>query len=153
MYSACIYSIVTPGLCSQSGSMKFSLVAVLVAVLAIGSQAASLVKRESPAMPAEVEKIASYFQDLVQNLKALETPELANKAKAYIEESRAQFQPMVEKLQEQLKPLSSNIEEQMEPLAASVRAQITPYTSLVQSQFEEMLKFMVDQTKAILPPQ
>lgn len=46
-----------------------------------GSQAASLVKRESPELPPEVEKIASYFQDLIQNLKALESPELANKAK------------------------------------------------------------------------
>ncbi|KAG7318008.1 hypothetical protein KOW79_019043 [Hemibagrus wyckioides] len=133
--------------------MKFSLVAALVVALAIGSQAASLVKREAQALPAEVEKIASFFQDLVQNLKALESPELANKAKAYMEESRAQFQPMVEKLQEQLKPLSSNIEEQMEPLAASVRAQISSYTEVMQSQFEDIFKIVVDQTKAILPPQ
>ncbi|KAB5532863.1 hypothetical protein PHYPO_G00125030 [Pangasianodon hypophthalmus] len=138
---------------AQSAAMKFSLIAALVIALAIGSQAASLVKRESPEMPPEVEKIASYFQDLVQNLKALEAPELANKAKAYMEESRAQLQPVVEKLQEQLKPLSSNIEEQIEPLAASVRAQIAPYTNLMQSQIEDMLRFVVDQTKAILPPQ
>ncbi|KAF4076114.1 hypothetical protein AMELA_G00226780 [Ameiurus melas] len=132
--------------------MKF-LIAAFVVTLAIGSQAASLVKRESPELPPEVEKIASYFQDFVQNLKALETPELANKAKSYIDESRAQLQPMIEKLQEQLKPLSSNLEEQIEPLAASVRAQITPYTNLMQSQIEDLVKFVVDQTKAVLPPQ
>ncbi|KAF7692050.1 type-4 ice-structuring protein LS-12-like [Silurus meridionalis] len=133
--------------------MKFSLVAALVVALAIGSQAASLVKREAAELPPEVEKIASYFQDLIQNLKALETPDLANRAKTYLEESRAQLMPVVQKLQEQLTPLSSNIEEQVEPLAASVRAQITPYTNLMQSQIEDMLKFVVDQTKAILPPQ
>ncbi|KAK3515394.1 hypothetical protein QTP70_018902 [Hemibagrus guttatus] len=133
--------------------MKFSLIAALVVVLAIDSQAASLVKRETQALPAEVEKIASFFQDLIQNLKALESPELADKAKAYMEESRAKLQPVVEKLQEQLKPLSSNIEEKMEPLAASIRAQINPYTELMQSQFDDMFKFVVDQTKAILPPQ
>ncbi|GAA6091771.1 type-4 ice-structuring protein LS-12-like [Tachysurus ichikawai] len=133
--------------------MKFSLVAALVVTLAIGSQAASLVKRDAHALPPEVEKITSFFKDLIQNLKALESPELANKAKAYMEESRAKFEPMVEKLQEQLKPLSTNIEEQMEPLAASVRAQVSPYTELMQSQFEDMFKFLSDQTKAILPPQ
>ncbi|TSK20101.1 Type-4 ice-structuring protein LS-12 [Bagarius yarrelli] len=127
--------------------MKFSLIAALVVVLAIGSQAASLVKRDAQALPAEVEKIASFFQDLVQNLKALESPELATKA------NRAQLQPVVQKLQEQLKPLSTNIEEQMEPLAASVRAQISPFTDMMQSQIEDMFKFVVDQTKAILPPQ
>ncbi|XP_043116229.1 type-4 ice-structuring protein LS-12-like [Puntigrus tetrazona] len=130
--------------------MKFSLIAVLVVALAIGSESASLVKRDAP---AELDKIAKYFQDLVDSLKNVEGPELANKANAYFEQSRAQFQPMVEKLQEQLKPLSSNIEDHIKPLAASVQAQVAPLAGLVQSQVEDVLKFVADQSKAILPPQ
>ncbi|XP_050988030.1 type-4 ice-structuring protein LS-12-like [Labeo rohita] len=130
--------------------MKFSLIAVLVVALAIGSESASLVKRDTS---AELEKIAKYFQDLVDNLKNVEGPELANKANTYFEQSKAQFQPMVEKLQEQLKPLSSNIEDHIKPLAESVQAQVAPLAGLVQTHVEDVLKFMADQTKAILPPQ
>ncbi|XP_016341394.1 type-4 ice-structuring protein LS-12-like [Sinocyclocheilus anshuiensis] len=130
--------------------MKFSVIAVLVVTLAIGSESASLVKRDAP---AELDKIAKYFQDLVDNLKNIEGTELANKANVYFEQSRAQLQPMVEKLQEQLKPLSSNIEDHIKPLAASVQAQVAPLAGLVQTHVEDVLKFVADQTKAILPPQ
>ncbi|XP_051576024.1 type-4 ice-structuring protein LS-12-like [Myxocyprinus asiaticus] len=126
--------------------MKFSLIAVLLVALAIGSESVS-------ETPAELEKISKYFQDLVDNLKNVEAPELANKAKAYFEESKAQFQPMVEKLQEQLKPLSSNIEDQIKPLAASVQAQFAPLADIVQTHIEDMLKFVSEKSKTILPPQ
>ncbi|XP_017564189.1 type-4 ice-structuring protein-like [Pygocentrus nattereri] len=129
--------------------MKFALIAALVTVLAIGSESASLVKRE---VPEELQKISQYFQGLVDSLKTAEGPELATMAKTYIEESRAQLQPIVEKLHAQLKPLTS-IDEQIKPLAASLQAQIAPYTDLVQTQVEDVLRFMVDQTKAILPSQ
>ncbi|XP_030639040.1 type-4 ice-structuring protein LS-12-like [Chanos chanos] len=130
--------------------MKFSLIAALVVVLAIahGTESMSVVKREAP---AELEKITQYFEGLLETLKSADAPELANKAKAYFEESKAKLQPMVEKLQEQLKPLSGNLEEQIKPIADSVQAQLAPYASLVQSQVEDVLKFVVDQTKAILP--
>ncbi len=49
-----------------------------ISVRVPGSESASLVKRDAP---AELEKIAKYFQDLVDNLKNIEGPELANKAK------------------------------------------------------------------------
>ncbi|NP_001038953.1 antifreeze protein type IV precursor [Danio rerio] len=130
--------------------MKFSLIAVIVVALAIGSESASLVKRDAP---AELDKIAKYFQDLVDNLKNVEGAELANKANAYLEQSRAQFQPMVEKLQEQLKPFSGNIEEQIKPLAASVQSQVAPLAGMVQTHVEDMIKFVADQAKAMLPPQ
>ncbi|XP_007242210.1 type-4 ice-structuring protein LS-12 [Astyanax mexicanus] len=128
--------------------MKFFLIAALVVALAIGSESASLAKRE---VPEELQKMGQYFQGLVDALKTVEGPELANMAKTYVEQSRAQFQPMVEKLHEQLK--LSNIDEQIKPLAASLQAQISPYTDLVQTQVEDVLRFMVDQTKAILPAQ
>ncbi|XP_062841859.1 type-4 ice-structuring protein LS-12-like [Trichomycterus rosablanca] len=133
--------------------MKFSLIAAIAVVLAIGSESASLVKRESPDMLPEFEKITKYFQDMVDSLKVIEAPQLADKAKAYIEESKAQLQPMVENLHEQLKPLSGNIEDQFKPLADSMQAQITSYGNIMQAQVEDLFKFVVDQTKAILPPQ
>ncbi|XP_056331729.1 type-4 ice-structuring protein LS-12 [Danio aesculapii] len=129
--------------------MKFSLIAVIVFALAISSESASLVKRDAS---AELDKIAKYFQDFVDNLKNVEGPELANKASAYLEQSRAQFQPMVEKLQEQLKPFS-NIEDQIKPLAASVQAQVAPLADMVQTHVEDVLKFVADKTKTMLPPQ
>ncbi|XP_072537660.1 apolipoprotein A-II-like [Salminus brasiliensis] len=128
--------------------MKFALIAALVVVLAIGSESASLVKRE---VPEELQKVGQYFQGLVDALKTVEGPELANMAKSYVEQSRSQIQPMIEKLQEQLK--LSNIDDQIKPLAASLQAQIAPYTDLVQTQVEDALRFMVDQTKAIMPSQ
>ncbi|CAM4704729.1 unnamed protein product [Leuciscus chuanchicus] len=130
--------------------MKFSLIAVLVVALAIGSESVSLVKRD---VSAELDTIAKYFQDLVDNLKNVEGPELASKATAYLEQSRAQFQPMVEKLQEHLKPLSSNIEDHIKPLAASVQAQVAPLAGMVQTHVEDVLKFVAEKTKDILPPQ
>uniref|UniRef100_A0A8C2G613 Antifreeze protein type IV n=1 Tax=Cyprinus carpio TaxID=7962 RepID=A0A8C2G613_CYPCA len=99
----------------------------------ICSESASLIKRDAP---AELEKIAKYFQDHVDNLKKVRGPDLVNK------QTRAHFQPMVEKLHEQLKPLSSNTEDHIKPLAASVQTHV-----------EDVLKFVADQTKAILPPQ
>ncbi|XP_077070144.1 uncharacterized protein LOC143722628 [Siphateles boraxobius] len=130
--------------------MNFSLISVLVVALAIGSESVSLVKRDAP---AELDAIAKYFQELVDNLKNVEGPELASKANAYLEQGRAQFQPMVEKLQEQLKPLSSNIEDHIKPLAASVQAQVAPLAGMVQTHVEDVLKFVAEKTKAILPPQ
>ncbi len=49
-----------------------------ISVRVPGSESASLVKRDAP---AELEKITKFFQDLVDNLKNIEGPELANKAK------------------------------------------------------------------------
>ncbi|XP_051575446.1 type-4 ice-structuring protein LS-12-like [Myxocyprinus asiaticus] len=130
--------------------MKFSLIATLLVALAIGSESVSLVKRETP---AELEMISKYFQDLVDTLKNVEAPELANKARAYFDKSKAQFQTMVEKLQEQLKPLSSNIEDHIKPLAASVQAQFAPLADMVQTHIKDMLKFVYEKSKTILPPQ
>uniref|UniRef100_A0A8C1QME1 Antifreeze protein type IV n=1 Tax=Cyprinus carpio TaxID=7962 RepID=A0A8C1QME1_CYPCA len=110
----------------------------------ICSESASLINRDAP---AELEKIAKYFQDHVDNLKKVRGPDLVNK------QTGAHFQPMVEKLHEQLKPLSSNIEDHIKPLAASVQAQVTPLASMIQTHVEDVLKFVADQTKAILPPQ
>ncbi|XP_056617768.1 type-4 ice-structuring protein LS-12-like isoform X1 [Triplophysa dalaica] len=141
-----MYCFLFTGKSNTTATMKVSLIALLVVALAIGSESVSLVKREAP---AEFETIAKYFQDLADTFKA---PEMANKAMAYFEERKAQFQPMVEKLQEQLKPFS-NIEEHIKPLAASVQSQVSPLSDMVQAQVQDMIKFLAEKTKEILPPQ
>ncbi|KAG5843040.1 type-4 ice-structuring protein LS-12-like [Anguilla rostrata] len=137
--------------------MKFSLVAALVVVLAlaIGSESVSVVKREAP----ELEQLTQYFQDLSATLtrttqdimEKLKAHELTGQAQAYIEDGRAQLQPLAEKIQEQLKPLAANIEEQLKPLTDSVQAQIKPLADSVQAQLEELWKKVLEQTKALAP--
>uniref|UniRef100_A0A3B5LCL5 Antifreeze protein type IV n=1 Tax=Xiphophorus couchianus TaxID=32473 RepID=A0A3B5LCL5_9TELE len=148
--------------------MKFSLVATILVVLAV-SEARSLVKRE---VQAEVDRITQILremsasvtmatQDMVEKMKALEMTNTAT----YMEDSRAKIQPLVEqvqseaaKLQEQVKPLISNIEEHIRPLTDDFNAQVLtdnlqnqvkPLTSMM----EKFLQQVMEQSKALLPPQ
>uniref|UniRef100_A0A3Q2PIF9 Antifreeze protein type IV n=1 Tax=Fundulus heteroclitus TaxID=8078 RepID=A0A3Q2PIF9_FUNHE len=143
--------------------MKFSLVAALLVVLALayGSEARTLVKRE---VQAEVDgisqvlkemsaRISTVTQDMVEKMKALE---MTNSAQTYMEDSRAKIQPLVErvqaeatKLQEQVKPFISNIEEQVQPLTDNFNAQVQPLTDMM----EKFLQQVMEQSKALLPPQ
>ncbi|XP_036928732.1 antifreeze protein type IV [Acanthopagrus latus] len=154
--------------------MKFSLVAALVVVLAVahGTEAVSLVKRD---VKSEVDRIAQVIndmsasittatQDLVEKVKALE---VTNTAQTYVEDSRAKILPLVEKvqaeaakLQEQVKPFITNIEEQMKPVTDNFNAQVKPLTDNFQGQVkpltdlvEKFFQQVMDQTKALLPPQ
>ncbi|XP_042280736.1 type-4 ice-structuring protein LS-12-like [Thunnus albacares] len=154
--------------------MKFSLVAALVVVLAVahGTESVSLVKRD---VQAEVDKITklindmstsitSATQEMVEKVKALE---VTNTAQTYMEDSRAQIQPLVEKvqaeaakLQEQVKPFIANIEDQIKPLTDNFNAQVKPLTDNFHAQvkpltdiMEKFFKQVMDQTKALLPPQ
>merc|ERR1712098_855184 len=145
------------------GAMKFSLIAALVVVLAVAhsTESVSLVKRD---VQAEVERITklisdmstsitSATQDMVEKVKALE---VTNTAQTYMEDSRAQIQPLVEKvqaeaakLQEQVKPFIANIEDQIKPLTDNFNAQVKPLTDMM----EKFFKQVMDQTRALLPPQ
>ncbi|XP_071378096.1 antifreeze protein type IV [Centroberyx affinis] len=154
--------------------MKFSLVAALVVVLAVahGTESVSLVKRD---IPSEVDRITQFIkdmsatltsatQDMVEKVKA---HELTNKAQTYMEDSRAQIQPLVdkvqaeaEKLQEQLKPFIANIEDQIKPMTDNFQAQVKPLTDNFHAQvkpltdqMEKLFAQLMDQTKALLPPQ
>uniref|UniRef100_A0A8C9YIJ4 Antifreeze protein type IV n=2 Tax=Sander lucioperca TaxID=283035 RepID=A0A8C9YIJ4_SANLU len=158
----------------SSAAMKFSLVAALVVVLAVayGTEAGSVVKRDAQ---TDLEKltqlindmsasITSATQDMVEKVKALE---VTNTAQTYIEESRAQIQPLVDKvqaeaakLQEQVKPYIANIEDQIKPLTDNFQAQVQPLTDNFQAQVQPLTDMMekffqqvMDQTKALLPPQ
>merc|ERR1712189_145732 len=143
--------------------MKFSLVAALVVVLAVahGTESVSLVKRD---VQAEVDKITklindmstsitSATQEMVEKVKALE---VTNTAQTYMEDSRAQIQPLVEKVQPfianiegQIKPLTDNFNAQVKPLTDNFHAQVKPLTDIM----EKFFKQVMDQTKALLPPQ
>merc|ERR1712035_159471 len=151
------------GWACSSAAMKFSLVAALVVVLAVahGTEAVSLVKRD---VQSEVDRIATIIndmsasipaatQDMVEKVKALE---VTNTAQTYMEDSRAKIQPLVEKvqaeaakLQEQVKPYIANIEEQIKPLTDNFNAQVKPLTDMMENFFKQVM----DQTKALLPPQ
>ncbi|KAM6995083.1 uncharacterized protein LKV04_007352 [Tautogolabrus adspersus] len=143
--------------------MKFSLVAALVVVLAVahGSEAGSLVKRD---VQADVDKITRIIndmsasltastQELVDKVKALE---VTNTAQSYVDDSKAKLQPLVEKvqaeaakMQEHMKPVLANIEEQMKPLTDNIQEQVKPLTDMVEKFFQQVM----DQTKALMPPQ
>ncbi|KAM9723799.1 uncharacterized protein ACNS7B_019107 [Menidia menidia] len=154
--------------------MKFSLVSALVVLLAVshGSEGLSLVKREAP---ADVEKIAQLLkemsasvttatQEMVEKIKALE---VTNTAQTYMEDSRARIQPLVDRvqaeagrLQDSVRPYISNIEEQVKPLTDNLQAQVKPLTDNFQAQvkpltdlMEKLFQQVVDQSKALLPPQ
>lgn len=80
--------------------------------------------------------------------------------RTYIEDSKAQIQPLVEKvqaeaekIQEQMRPYLTNIEEQMRPMADNLHAQIKPLADNFQAQIEQIFQQAVDQAKALLPPQ
>ncbi|XP_044063730.1 type-4 ice-structuring protein LS-12-like [Siniperca chuatsi] len=153
--------------------MKFSLVVTLV-VLAVahGTEAGSLVKRD---VQSEVDRITKIIndmsasittatQDMVEKVKALE---VTNTAQTYMEDSRAQIQPLVEKvqaeaakLQEQVKPFIANIEEHIKPLTDNFNTQVKPLTDNFHAQvkpltdmMEKLFQQVMDQTKALLPPQ
>ncbi|XP_056142849.1 type-4 ice-structuring protein LS-12-like [Lampris incognitus] len=158
--------------------MRVSLVAALVLVLAIGhgAEAASLMKSEAPSAVEMITKIIKEMSAIVTGttqgmVQKLKSHELTNKAQMYIEDSRAQIQPLVEhvqieagKLQEQVKPYFTNIEEQMKhltdnlqaqiiPLAENFNVQIKPLADKFQTQVERLFQQVMDQTKALLPPQ
>merc|ERR1711976_276048 len=147
----------------SSAAMKFSLVAALVVVLAVahGTQAVSLVKRDAQSDLDQITKlindmsasITSATQDMVEKVK---TMEVANQAQNYMEDSRAKIQPLVDKvqaeaakLQEQVKPFITNIEDQIRPLTDNFNAQVKPLTDMMEKFFQQVM----DQTKALVPPQ
>ncbi|KAM9406082.1 uncharacterized protein ACWYII_029065 [Salvelinus alpinus] len=145
--------------------MKFSLIAALVVVLAIGCESGSLVKRD---IPAEIETLKKYFQDAIETVKS---HELISQAQGYLEEGKTQITPLTdkiqehaEKIQEQMKPFVSDIEKQVRPMADNLQAQLMPLVDKMQAQFkpladdlqaqmEQLFQTVVDQTKALLPPQ
>nr|XP_043890588.1 type-4 ice-structuring protein-like [Solea senegalensis] len=143
--------------------MKFSLVAALVVALAVahGSEAKSLLKQDVQSEVDRVTKlirdmsasITAATQDMVEKVKVLE---LTNTAQTYMEDSRTKIQPLVDKvqaeaakLQEQVKPYIANIEDQMKPLTDDFYAQVQPLTTMMEKFFQQVM----DQTKALLPPQ
>ncbi|XP_008279304.1 type-4 ice-structuring protein LS-12-like [Stegastes partitus] len=143
--------------------MKFSLVAAVVVVLVLfhGSEAGSVVKRDVQAEVDRITKLISEMsvsitaatQDMVEKVKALE---VTSTAQTYMEDSKAKIQPLVEKvqaeatkLQEQVKPFIANIEDQIKPLTDNFNAQVKPLTAMMEKFFQKVM----DQTKALLPPQ
>ncbi|XP_041962434.1 type-4 ice-structuring protein LS-12-like [Alosa sapidissima] len=143
--------------------MKFTLaspstLALLMLVISHGTESASMVKRD---VPAEIEKITKYLQDLSSMLttttaelvEKIKAADLTSQAEAYLQEGKAQVQPLLEKVQAQLKPLTANIDEKLKPLSGPILSQIQPLAASVEAQVEDLLRKVMDHTKALLPPQ
>ncbi|XP_024114121.1 type-4 ice-structuring protein LS-12 isoform X1 [Oryzias melastigma] len=134
-----------------------------------GCDAVSLVRRDAP---SDVDKLTQLIenmsasitaatQEMVDKMKALE---MTSTAHAY---SRTKIQPLVEqvqaeaaKLQEQVKPYISNIEEHIRPLTDNFNSHVKPLTDNFHQQvkpltdmMEKLFQQVVDQSKALLPPQ
>ncbi|XP_060905891.1 antifreeze protein type IV [Labrus mixtus] len=156
---------------------------VVVLAVAHGSDAGSLVKRDVQADVDKITglindmsaSLTATTQELVDQVKALD---VTNTAQTYMENSKAKLQPLVEKaqaeavkMQEQIKPFIANIEEQMKPFIANMEEQMKPLTDAfdiqvkpltdnIQEQvkpltdmLEKFFQQVIDQTKALMPPQ
>ncbi|KAL2080133.1 hypothetical protein ACEWY4_023926 [Coilia grayii] len=138
------------GALPKSSVMKVVLVAVLV-VLALSHGSVNADAN------ADIERLTQYFQDLSAKLtsttqelvEAIKTHELTAQAQTYLQDGKAQLEPLAEKIQSQIKPLAANVEEQLKPLAESVQAQLKPLADSVQAQMEDLFKKILEQTKAI----
>merc|ERR1712035_180320 len=147
----------------SSAAMKFSLVAAVVLVLAVahGTQAGSLVKRDAESDMDKITRlinemsasITSATQDMVEKVK---TMEVANQAQNYMEDSRAKIQPLVEQVQpfiatieDQIRPMTDNFNAQVRPLTDNFHTQVKPLTDMMEKFFQQVM----DQTKALMPPQ
>ncbi|XP_063041013.1 type-4 ice-structuring protein LS-12-like [Engraulis encrasicolus] len=130
--------------------MKVALVAVLV-VLALSHGSVSADAN------ADLERLTQYFQDLSAKLtsttqelvETLKTHELAAQAQTYLQDGKAQLEPLAQQIQSQIQPLAANMEEQLKPLAESVQAQLRPLADSVQAQMEDLFKKLMEQTKTI----
>ncbi|XP_068432256.1 type-4 ice-structuring protein LS-12 [Clinocottus analis] len=126
--------------------MKFSLIATIVLLaLAQGSFAQDA---------ADLERLGQYFEEmktkLIQDMtEIIRNQDLANQAQAFVEDKKAQLEPLVAQIQEQLKTVATNVEEQIKPLTANVQAQLQPQIDSFQQQMEAILKKLTDKTMAI----
>merc|ERR1712112_94386 len=125
---------VVPTAHPSTATMKFSLVAALVVVLALaqGSRAA-----EAP----EVEKMRQFIEDMKN--------QVLTRTQTLMQEGQTAVEPLATQIQEQLKPLASSIEEQIKPLADKVQAQLQPLLDNFQAQMQELLRKVTEQTKSI----
>ncbi|XP_018601087.1 type-4 ice-structuring protein-like [Scleropages formosus] len=124
--------------------MKFSLIAALVVVLALAqaSESRFLTKREAPELEQLVKNLqdmSSTFSKIAEDLvEKLKTHELTGQAQTYLEDGKAQLQPLAEKVQEHLKPL-----------ADSMQGHLKPLTDTWQTHMDELWKQIVEHTKSL----
>ncbi|CAN9514155.1 unnamed protein product [Ophioblennius macclurei] len=132
--------------------MKFSLVAAIVALLAVahGPEARTLMRRDVQSDIDQITKIfndmsaslTSTTQDLVEKMKAME---VTNTAQTYYQDGKAQIQPLVDQFQAE----AVKLQEQMKPLADNLSAQVQTFNYMMEKWFQEV----VDQTKVLMHPQ
>ncbi|XP_054619339.1 type-4 ice-structuring protein LS-12-like [Dunckerocampus dactyliophorus] len=127
--------------------MKFSIIAAFVVfALAQGSLAQDAT--------GELQRISQYFEEMKNKMTQqltdfVRTHDLNSQAQTFLEEQKAQFEPLVAKIQEQLQSIATSVEGQVQPMAANVQAQIEPMVQRFQEQMEAIVKQLTEQAKAI----
>ncbi|KAI3358630.1 hypothetical protein L3Q82_015040 [Scortum barcoo] len=127
----------------HSATMKFSLIAaVVVLALAQGSFAQDA---------TDLQKLGQYFEEMKNKMtqdlmELMGNQDLANQAQTFIEDRRAQLEPLATQVQEQLKTVAVNMEEQIKPLAASMQAQMQPMIETFQREMEAILQKMTQKS-------
>nr|ATQ63802.1 putative antifreeze type 4 protein [Oreochromis niloticus] len=122
--------------------MKFSLiVAVVVLALAQGS-----IAQEA----SNLDNISQYFEDVRNRMpqdlgEIISNPDLVNHVRTFLEERKAQLEPLATQVQEQLRAASTNVEEQLKPLAT----QLQPMFENLQRQVEAIVQKMREHAAAI----
>merc|ERR1711962_89658 len=140
-------SLRSSGWSCSSAAMKSSLVAALFVVLTVahGTESVSLVKRD---VQAEVDKITKLINDMSTSITSA-TQELVDKVQAEAIKLQKQVKPYIANIEDKIKPLTNNFNAQVKPLTDNFHAQVKPLTDLM----EKFFKQVMDQTKALLPPQ
>uniref|UniRef100_A0A3P8PVD5 Antifreeze protein type IV n=1 Tax=Astatotilapia calliptera TaxID=8154 RepID=A0A3P8PVD5_ASTCA len=97
-----------------------------------------------------LDNLSQYFEDLKNKMpqdlsEIIRNPDLVNQARTFLEERKAQLEPLAIQIQEQLRAASTNVEEQLKPLAT----QLQPMFENLQKQVEAMVQTMRDQAAAI----
>ncbi|XP_040923831.1 type-4 ice-structuring protein LS-12 isoform X2 [Betta splendens] len=128
--------------------MKFSLVAALVVVLAVArAEAAALVKRDAQFdMDKFISEMSASFtsatEEIVEKMKSFD---MSNAAQTYVEDGKAQIQPLVEKVQAE----AAKLQQQVKPFVTNIEGQVKPLTDVM----EKFLQQAMAQAKSLLPPQ
>merc|ERR1712035_251247 len=119
----------------SSAAMKFSLVAAVVLVLAVahGTQAGSLVKRDAE---SDMDKITRLINEMSASITS------ATKL-------QEQVKPFIANIEDQIRPMTDNFNAQVRPLTDNFHAQVKPLTDMMEKFFQQVM----DQTKALVPPQ
>ncbi|KAG8009826.1 Type-4 ice-structuring protein LS-12 [Nibea albiflora] len=101
---------------------------------------------------AEATKLQDQVRPFIANIEDQMRPLTDNfnaQVKPLTDKIHAQVKPLADNFQAQVQPLADNFQAQVKPLADNFQAQVKPLTDMMEKFFQQVM----DQTKALLPPQ